>query len=87
MFQGVGFVDRPEAKNDALDELLDTDSLNPEDIAVVGDCVIRGIAWVNSKGATSVWFRNGKFSAIEPNEIMGKPDFEITNFGELSRCF
>jgi len=87
MFLGVWFVDRPEAKHDALDELLDTYSLKPEDIAVVDDYVIRGIAWANSKGATSIWFRNGKFSKVEPNEIIGKPDFEITNFGELSRFF
>ncbi len=87
MFEGVWFVAQPEDKHKNLDDLLVTFGLHPEEIAVVDDYVIRGVAWANKNGATSVWFKNGKFATVEPDEIIGAPDFEITNFGGLSKCF
>ena len=86
LFEGVWFVDKPELKHSALDEMLKRFQLKPKEVAVVDDYVIRGIAWANERGATSIWFRNGKFSSIEPSDETGKPSFEISNFGEILGC-
>ena len=86
LFEGVWFVDRPELKHSALDEMLKRFQLQPEEVAVVDDYVIRGIAWANERGATSIWFRNGKFSSLETSDEIGKPSFEISNFGEILGC-
>lgn len=86
LFKGVWFVDKPELKHSALDEMLMRFHLQPEEVAVVDDYVIRGIAWANERGATSIWFRNGKFSSVEPSVEIGKPNFEISSFGEILGC-
>ena len=86
LFDGVWFVDEPELKHSALDELLMKYNLAPCEVAVVDDYVLRGISWANARGAVSIWFRNGKFAAILPDEIVGPPSFEISNFGELPKC-
>ena len=85
-FERICFVDNPENKHSALNSILISYNLNPTEIVIVDDYVIRSIAWANSRGAIAVWFCNGKFASVEPDENTGQPLFKISNFAELIGC-
>lgn len=57
--------------------------LAPEEVAIVDDRVIRGIRWGNQHGATTIWFRRGKFRDELPSSETGAPDLIIGNLTEL----
>jgi len=50
---------------------------------IVDDRMVRGIAWGNRNGATTIWFQNGKFAHELPNEITGTPTHTIHALDEL----
>lgn len=70
-------------KDEMYEKLLAELQIDPSNIAVVDDRVVRGIAWGNRKGATTIWFQNGKFAEELPDEITGNPTHTITSFLEL----
>ena len=82
-FEGLHFVDDPERKFDKYDEVLRTRGLEAPEVAVVDDYVIRGIAWGNQRGATTIWFRRGKFADVLPNDQTGEPTFTIKALSDL----
>ena len=53
--------------------LLRKVDLKANEVVVVDDYIIRGVAWGNAAGATTVWFQNGKFAALVPNDETGDP--------------
>jgi len=71
LFEGVWFVDKPELKHSALDEMLVRFHLQPEEVAVVDDYVIRGIAWANERGATSIGSVMVSFHQLNPLMKLG----------------
>ena len=82
-FEGLYFVDDPERKFDKYDEVLRSRGLEACEVAVVDDYIIRGIAWGNQRGATTIWFRRGKFADVLANEQTGEPTFTIKALSEL----
>ena len=86
-FEAVLFVQSGAAKAAKFDELLARVGLAANQVAVVDDYVIRGIAWGNRAGATTVWFRNGRFADVLPDEASGKPAHTICRLGELLDIF
>lgn len=70
-------------KNEMYEKLLDNLGIEPSKIALVDDRTIRGIAWGNRNGATTIWFRNGKFAGELPDKNTGTPTHIITSFKEL----
>ena len=53
------------------------------EILVIDDRVIRGIAWINRNGGTSIWYRSDKFSNELPKNEEQKPNFTVNSMGEL----
>ena len=56
----------PDDKDRLYGEAVIFFKLSPEEVAIVDDYSIRGIAWGNKHGATTIWLRRGKFSDILP---------------------
>ena len=65
--------------------LLRKVDLEANEVVVVDDYIIRGIAWGNVAGATTVWLQNGKFADLVPNDETGDPDFPIHSLSELPK--
>ena len=59
----------------------------PEDTTIVDDRVLRGIAWGNAHGCTTIWIQKGKFAGELPDENAGTPNHTITSIGELKGIF
>ena len=80
-FQSIRFsqTDKDSLYESTLVEL----ALNPYEVAIVDDRIIRGIKWGNTRGAATIWLRKGKFAHEEPNEDTGMPTYIIQNIGEL----
>ena len=76
-----------EDKDALYEGLVAKRGLNLVETAVVDDRVIRGIAWGNRNGATTVWFQNGKFGEELPNTETGDPTHLITEFIQLKNIF
>jgi len=53
------------------------------DVTIVDDRVIRGIAWGNKHGCTTVWVQNGKFAQELPSKETGEPTYIIKTIGEI----
>jgi|SRR3989344_9235800 len=84
-FEDIFFA--PEDKDALYEGLVAKRGLNLVETAVVDDRVIRGIAWGNRNGATTVWFQNGKFGEELPNTETGDPTHLITEFIQLKNIF
>ncbi|MCU0660470.1 MAG: HAD hydrolase-like protein [Candidatus Pacebacteria bacterium] len=59
-------------------------AVRPEETIVVDDRMIRGIAWGNRKGTSTVWLKKGKFADETPTMETEKPQCIITDIRELS---
>ena len=57
----------------------------PFELAIIDDRTIRGIAWGNRYGCTTVWLRKGRFSEELPSEATGQPTYTITDLLELKK--
>ena len=77
LFEEIVFCDTPEGKDDAYLRISRITDIPINEIAIVDDYVIRGIAWGNRNGATTYWFKNGKFSNQMPNSATGIPSYTI----------
>ncbi len=72
-----------EDKDGLYEKLLKDFNLNPQNVVVVDDRTIRGIAWGNKHGATTIWVKRGKFANELPTEETGRPTQIIHDLGEL----
>lgn len=70
-------------KDTMYEQVLGDLQLSPKLVAVVDDRVVRGIRWGNTRGATTIWFRQGKFSDELPDAVTGQPNFIITKLSQL----
>lgn len=77
LFEEIVFCSTPEGKDDAYLGLSNSTGIPINEMAIVDDYVIRGIAWGNRNGATTYWFKNGKFSHHLPNSTTGVPTHTI----------
>ncbi len=55
----------------------------PQETVIVDDRMVRGIAWGNHHGTTTIWLQKGKFAEELPNETTGQPTHIIHNLAEL----
>lgn len=73
-----------DADKDAIfKEIMAYFNLPPHEVAIVDDRTIRGIAWGNRNGCTTIWLRKGKFSEELPDEGTGQPTHSIHELAEL----
>lgn len=79
----VGKESPGRTKDKAYDQTLQRLKLKPADVWVVDDRVVRGIAWGNRVGATTVWIRRGPFTEEQPTTKTGQPTFAINSLLEL----
>lgn len=86
-FASIQFTPNPAEKFALYNTLLKQLQRKPPQVAVVDDYIVRGVAWGNRVGATTVWFRNGKFSHILPTDETGQPDYAIRSLSELNDIF
>ena len=84
-FEEIVFTASGETKSKEYEALLRKVDLKANEVVVVDDYIIRGIAWGNAAGAITVWFQNGKFAALMPNDETGDPDFTIHSLSELPK--
>ena len=82
-FEDIRFTSIPENKAQKYNEVLREFDLQASEVAVVDDYVIRGIAWGNKVGATTVWFKNGKFAKVLPDKDTGQPSYIIHSLSDL----
>ena len=81
-FKSITFV--KEDKDAAYEAALKKYDLDPTQVVVVDDRAIRGIAWGNRRGATTIWLRRGKWSGQKP---FTPPTHIIGELGELFKIF
>ena len=72
-----------EDKNKMYEHVLEELNVIPKNVIVVDDRAFRGIAWGNSKGATTIWLRKGKFKDELPNQSTGEPTHIIYDIKEI----
>ena len=72
-------TDKDKMYAETLQEL----EVEPSDVTIVDDRVIRGIAWGNRHGCTTIWVRQGKFAREFPTAATGEPDHIIQSLGSL----
>ncbi len=82
-FEEIIFTASGEEKSQKYNELLQSAGLAANEVVVVDDYIIRGIAWGNKSGATTIWFQNGKFAKLNPDGETGQPDYTIHSLSEL----
>lgn len=70
-------------KDKLYTDTLEKMKLKPNEVVIVDDYVIRGIAWGNKHGAKTVWIKKGKFSNELPNKITGFPTYTIDSLKQL----
>jgi len=58
-------------------------AVSVQDTAIVDDHIIRGVAWGNRNGATTYWFKNGKFSSVGPTAETGTPSYTIKKLNDI----
>jgi FMN phosphatase YigB (HAD superfamily) len=61
--------------------------VSPKEVAVVDDRVIRGVAWGNRHGATTIWVRRGEFADDMPTAATGEPTIIIKDVRDLRDIF
>lgn len=81
-FESIKFniSNKDQMYQDTLTEL----KVDPADVVIVDDRVVRGISWGNAHGCKTVWLRQGRFANELPNEFTGEPEYVIHTIGELS---
>ncbi len=75
----VGVEDKDNLYEEALTNLKAT----PQEVVIVDDRVIRGIAWGNRRGAVTIWIRQGRFADELPSTQTGSPTFTINDLKEI----
>ncbi len=83
LFDEIIFCDTPEGKDNAYQQLLGRFKITANEMAIVDDHVIRGIAWGNKNGSTTYWFKHGKFSNRLPDKDTGIPTYTITDLTSI----
>lgn len=83
MFEELVFSNTPEGKDDAYVKLSKTTGVHFDEMAIVDDYIIRGVAWGNRNGSTTYWYQNGKFADVLPTQETGIPTYTITSLSEI----
>jgi FMN phosphatase YigB (HAD superfamily) len=76
-----------EDKDEMYESILSDLNVNPENVLIVDDRAIRGIAWGNRKGAKTIWIQQGKFANELPDNETGTPTFVISDIKDLNNIF
>ncbi|OHB16200.1 MAG: hypothetical protein A2431_02210 [Candidatus Zambryskibacteria bacterium RIFOXYC1_FULL_39_10] len=76
-----------KGKDQMYEKVLVDFEVRPEEVVVVDNQVVYGIKWGNSKGATTVWLKNGEFENDLPNSETGMPSVTINNILELKELY
>ena len=82
LLASIMFVGSNE-KDAAYAKTLQQLGVAPQETVIVDDRVVRGIAWGNHHGATTIWLQKGKFADELPNETTGEPTHTIHELREL----
>ena len=82
VFASIMFVGSNE-KDAAYAKTLQQLGVAPQETVIVDDRVVRGIAWGNRNGGTTIWLKKGKFGNELPNEKTGTPTHTIHELKEL----
>lgn len=72
-------------KDELYDRTLSNLNVEPRNVVIVDDRVIRGVKWGNKRGTKTIWLKNGKFSDDLPTEETGQPTNTITNLKDLQK--
>ena len=72
-------------KDSMYEKTLKDLEVDPKDVIIVDDRIIRGIKWGNKNGTITVWFQNGKFKNEPPDEDTGEPTYIIHSLLDLLR--
>jgi len=83
LFHKIIFCDSPQAKDDSYANVISQLAVSVQDTAIVDDHIIRGVAWGNRNGATTYWFKNGKFSSVGPTAETGTPSYTIKKLNDI----
>jgi|TARA_B100000315_G_C14548687_1_gene574563 FMN phosphatase YigB (HAD superfamily) len=71
-----------KGSKDALyEEALKKFNLNPEEVAVIDDRVIKGIQWGNKRKVTTIWMKRNDYEP--PTEVTGQPTHTVTELEQL----
>lgn len=82
-FDDIQFTDAIDEKGERCSGVLQKFGLDADEVAVVDDHIVRGVAWGNQVGAMTIWFQRGKFANVLPDERTGQPDHIIHSLQEL----
>jgi FMN phosphatase YigB (HAD superfamily) len=82
-FAAIRFV--PSDKDRAYEEAMAAPGVRPDELAIVDDRALRGIAWGNRHGATTIWLRRGRFAAELPDATTGAPTHTIGDVTKVAR--
>lgn len=66
-----------------FERCIDVLSLDPSEIAVVGDRIKKEIYLGNHFGMTTIWYKSGKFSSELPQKPDEEPHYTITRLEEI----
>ena len=81
LFQAVCVV--PEKSFDSLKAFCDANSIDPKAAWMVGDRVMKEIAFGNALGMKTVWLKKGKFAEEGPKNKEEEPEFTIISLAGL----
>lgn len=70
-------------KDPLYEEVLETLGVAPQEVLMVDDRVVKGIAWGNRKGAKTAWIKKGRFADELPTPETGEPTFIIQSVLEI----
>lgn len=81
----VFVIGEGDSKDPLLENALRQLKVPADEILAIDDRVIRGVAWINRHGGTSVWYRSGKFANDLPKNDEEKPNFTVSSMKELKK--
>jgi FMN phosphatase YigB (HAD superfamily) len=83
LFSSIVFTDQPEKKHTEYHNFARSASVEPNQMAIVDDHLIRGVLWGYRNSSITFWFKNGKFSDVVPSEEVGLPTYTISTLTEI----
>ena len=73
-----------EKNAEIFNEIANTEhGVSPSEVYVVGDRIEDEIRFGNMNGFTTIWFKKGKYSGIEPKEAICVPDKITTTASQI----
>ncbi|PIT92955.1 MAG: hypothetical protein COU06_02545 [Candidatus Harrisonbacteria bacterium CG10_big_fil_rev_8_21_14_0_10_38_8] len=72
-----------DTKEKIYQEIMSYLNLEPAQVLIIDDRVVRGIKYGNNNGHPTVWVHSGRFSHELPDEDTKEPTYTITSTEEL----